>query len=153
MDLTEYQKNYLEIFELLKKLSDEQINFKPDKNKWSIHEIITHLADTEIQSHVRFRTILANKDPKMIYFDEMDWSIILDYTKVDLKESIEVIQLMRKVNYNLLSRLLPEEFSKKGIHSIKGELSLEELIKFYIQHVNRHLKQIKMNLSSIEGRV
>ena len=68
MDLSEYKNNYSQIFNLLKKLSTDQINFKPDKNKWSIHEIITHLADTEIQSHVRARTILANKDPKMIYF-------------------------------------------------------------------------------------
>ncbi|MBN1996710.1 DinB family protein [candidate division KSB1 bacterium] len=153
MDLTEYKTNYTEIFNLLKKLSTDQINFKPAINKWSIHEILAHLADTEVQSHVRMRTILANKDPIMVYFDEMDWSIILDYNKVELNESLEVIQLMRKVNYNLLSRLLPEQFQKKGIHSVRGELSLEELIQFYIQHVNEHLRQIRRNLSLMESAV
>ena len=150
MDLSEYKKNYKEVFELLKTLSKDQITYKPDKDKWSIHEIITHLADTEVQSHVRFRTILANKNPQMIYFDEMDWSVILDYTKVDLRESLEVIRLMRRVNVNLLSRLAPEHFNKKGFHSVRGELSLEELVSFYVQHVNDHLKQIKRNLSLME---
>ncbi|OGB99107.1 hypothetical protein A2V82_00160 [candidate division KSB1 bacterium RBG_16_48_16] len=80
----------------------------------------------------------------------MDWSVILDYTKVDLRESLEVIRLMRRVNVNLLSRLAPERFNKKGFHSVRGELSLEELVSFYVQHVNDHLKQIKRNLSLME---
>ncbi len=147
MNLKEYKQNYTAIFKLLKILTPVQINYKPDKNTWSIHEIITHLADTEIQSHVRFRTILANKDPRMIYFDQMEWSIILDYSKVDLIESQQVIKLMRKVNYNLLSRLIPEQFSKKGIHSVRGELSLEELINLYVQHVNKHFGQISRNIA------
>jgi uncharacterized damage-inducible protein DinB len=150
MNLKEYKQNYLPIFRLLKKLTPAQINYKPDKNSWSIHEIITHLADTEVQSHVRFRTILANKDTKMIYFDQMDWSILLEYTKVDFKESLQVIDLMRKVNFNLLSRLRPEQFNKKGIHSVRGELSLEELINFYVQHVNKHAGQISRNLSLLQ---
>ncbi len=146
MDLKEYKKSYLPIFQLLKTLSQAQIHYKPDKNAWSINEIITHLADTEVQSHVRFRTILANKDPRMIYFDQMDWSVILDYPKVDLKESQQVIKLMRRVNYNLLGRLSSDQFNKKGIHSVRGELSLEELINLYIQHVNKHLGQIRRNI-------
>ena len=153
MDLNEYKNNYAPTLDLLKTLSKNQIDFKPQRDEWSIHEIITHLADTEIQSHVRFRTILANKDPMMIYFDEMDWSIILEYAKVDLNESLEAIQLMRRVNYNLFSRLSPEHFNKKGIHSVRGELSLEELIDFYVQHVNKHLKQIQKNLTLMREKV
>jgi hypothetical protein len=148
MNLLEYKNNYVPVFKLLKKLSPVQIAFKPSENKWSIHEIITHLADTEVQSHVRFRTILANKDVRLIYFDQMDWSIMLDYSKVDLNESVKVIKLMRKVNYNLLSRLSPSDFEKKGVHSVRGELSLAELINLSIQHVKKHLEQIKRNISS-----
>jgi hypothetical protein len=147
MELKKYQSNYNGIFEILEALSDQQINYKPAENKWSIHEIITHLADTEVQSHVRFRTILANKNPFMIYYDEMDWSIILDYSKINLDESLEVIRLMRKVNYNLLSRLKPEDFKKKGVHSTKGELILEALVNSYIEHVEAHLNQINRNIS------
>jgi hypothetical protein len=153
MNLTNYLNNYNEIFEVLKNLSEHQINYKPAENKWSIHEIITHLADTEIQSHVRFRTILANKVHFMIYHDEMDWSIILEYTKINLEESLEVIRLMRKVNYNLLSRLKPEDFEKKGVHSTRGELTLKTLVNSYIDHVNTHLNQINKNINSMKGRV
>jgi hypothetical protein len=150
MNLNEYKQNYIPIFKLLKSVSPAQINFKPDKNTWSIHEIITHLADCEVQSHVRFRTILANKDKTMIYFDQLDWSIILDYLQVDLKESLQVIKLMRKVNFNLLARLSPEQFQKKGLHSVRGELSLGELINLNIQHVNKHLGQIRRNISFMQ---
>lgn len=146
MDLLKYKNNYNEIFEVLEKLTRDRINYKPAENKWSVHEIITHLADTEVQSHVRFRTILANKNPYMVYHDEMDWSVILDYSKINFEESLEVIRLMRRVNYNLLSRLKPEDFNKKGVHSTRGELSLEELVNSYIDHVNTHLNQINKNL-------
>ena len=148
MELEIYKDNYNPIFDILATLSNEQIIHKPAENKWSIHEVMTHLADTEIQSHVRMRTILANKEAIMIYFDEMDWSVILEYTKVDLKESLDVIKLMRSVNYNLLSRLSPDQFNKSGIHSVRGETSLKELVGFYVQHVNEHLDQIIRNLKS-----
>ena len=96
MDLIKYRDGYNELFEVLGKLSKDQVNYKPAENKWSVHEIIVHLADTEIQSHVRFRIILANKNPYIVYHDEMDWSIILDYSKIDLEESLEVIKLNEK---------------------------------------------------------
>ncbi|MGD1005854.1 MAG: DinB family protein [Ignavibacteriaceae bacterium] len=153
MDLSRYLNNYNEIFEVLQKLSNDQINYKHAENKWSVHEVITHLADTEIQSHIRIRTILANKDPYMVYHDEMDWSIILDYAKINLEESLEVIRLMRKVNYNLLSRLKPADFKKKGVHSTRGELSLENLVNFYIDHVDKHLIQINKNICSKQEKV
>jgi hypothetical protein len=57
----------LERYEKAPKLLDEAIKefpitmwkYKPAPNKWSIHEIVIHLADSEIQSHVRCRMILA----------------------------------------------------------------------------------------------
>jgi hypothetical protein len=88
----------------------------------------------------------------MIYFDEMDWSVILDYSKVDLNESLEVISLMRRVNYNLLSRLSAEDFNKEGVHSTRGNVTLDNLVESYIEHVNTHLNQIKKNLSVFENK-
>jgi hypothetical protein len=149
MDLIEYKNNFKELFDLLPSLSEAQINYKPAENKWSVHEIITHLADVEIQSHVRIRTLLANKDPRMIYHDQMDWSVILDYKKVNLTESLEIIKLIRSSNCNLLSRIPAEYFNKKGIHSTKGEMTLEHFVSSCIQHVYRHIIQIKRNLQDM----
>ena len=83
----------------------------------------------------------------MVYFDEMDWSIILEYTQINSEESLEVIKLMRRVNYNLLSRLKPEDFNKRGIHSTRGELTLKDLVNSYINHVDTHLVQINRNIN------
>jgi hypothetical protein len=149
MNLIEYKNNFKELFDLLTLLNETQINYKPAENKWSIHEIITHLADVEIQSHVRIRTILANKDSRMIYYDQMDWSVILDYKKIDLNESLEIIKLIRSSNYNLLSRIPAEYFDKKGIHSTKGEMTLEFFVSSCIQHVYKHINQIKRNLQDM----
>ena len=149
MDIIEYKNNFKELFDLLPSLTEAQINYKPAENKWSVHEIITHLADVEIQSHVRIRTILANKNPQMIYYDEMDWSVILDYKKIDLNESLEIIKLIRCSNYNLLSRIPVEYFDKKGIHSTKGEMTLEYFVSSCIQHIYKHINQIKRNLQDM----
>ena len=148
MNLIKYRNCFQEVFDVLKNLSGDQINFKPAPDKWSIHEIITHLADCEVQSHVRIRAILADREPRMLYHDEMDWSVILEYSKVELDESLEVIQLLRRVNYNLLSRLPDDYFNKTGIHSKRGEISLRGYIDSYIQHIERHLNQIKRNLTA-----
>jgi hypothetical protein len=49
-----------------------------------------------------------------------------------------------------VSRLSLADFSKKGIHSVRGELSLAEMIDFYIQHVKNHAEQMKRNLSVMQ---
>jgi hypothetical protein len=149
MNINEYKNNFKELFDLLPSLSETQINYKPAENKWSVHEIITHLADVEIQSHVRIRTILANKDPRIIYHDQMDWSLILDYKKIDINESLEIIKLIRRSNCNLLSRIPEEYFDKKGIHSTKGEMTLEYFVSSCLQHVYKHINQIKRNLQEM----
>ncbi|MFO7448289.1 MAG: DinB family protein [Ignavibacteriaceae bacterium] len=151
MNLAEYKDNFSPVFALLLTLGEDKINFKPAEDKWSIHEIITHLADVEVQSHVRIRTILANKDPRMIYHDQMEWSVILEYSKVDLKESIEIIKLIRESNYNLLSRIPPEYFKKAGIHSTKGEMTLDYFVNSIVNHTYKHLSQIKNNLEHFKG--
>jgi len=57
---------------------------------------------------------------------------------------------MRRVNYNLLTRLTPDDFNKKGVHSTRGELSLETLANSYIDHVDAHLNQINRNIDSMK---
>jgi len=149
MDLQFYKESITPIFEFLQTLSKEQIEYKPAKDKWSVHEIIIHLADVEVHAHCRIRSILANKNKSLINNDEMDWSIILDYSSTNLEDAGNLIKLLRKINYELLIKLKTEHFKLKGIHSIRGDISLENLIEMYAQHTLNHLNQMKRNILTI----
>ena len=76
----------------------------------------------------------------------MDWSVILDYSSTDLNDAIELIKLIRKINFNLLIKLTTEQFNYTGIHTTKGEISLEKLVNMYCQHVEQHFNQMKRNI-------
>lgn len=151
MNIEEYRVGLEKIEDFLKDLEPDVIAYKPAPGRWSIHEIIVHLADTEVQSHVRFRTILGDVEPQIVNHHEMNWSSAIGYESVDLDESLDVIRQMRLVNYNLLARLEEADFDKVGHHSVRGKVSLRDLVEAYTAHIDQHLDQMRRNIENREA--
>src|SRR5258706_13109534 len=86
----------------LESFPKEMWEFKPASNSWSIHEIVVHLADAEVQSHVRIRTIISEPSTTLSYYDEYRWSQALGYSGQDIPTSLQIISLIRESNNSLL---------------------------------------------------
>jgi len=150
MDLERYKNGYNDLRQALEGLGAAAIEFKPGPEKWSVHEILVHLADAEVQSYVRLRTILADTPAMIMNHDEMAWSKVLKYQEMSIAESLAILELLRKANYTLLAKLSPEEWQKEGTHSVRGKLSLEGLVTIYTEHIHRHIGQIQRNLAAYQ---
>ena len=152
MDLERYKNGYSDLLQAIEGLREEEMQFKPDLEKWSIHEILVHLADTEAQSYVRIRTILADTPAMVMNHDQMTWSKALRYQETGIAEALAILEVLRKANYILLAKLSPAEWQKEGTHSVRGRLSLETLIKIYTDHIPKHIGQIQRNLAAYQQR-
>ena len=71
--------------------------YKPAPDKWSIHEVVIHLADSEVQSHVRLRMILAEPGTTIPNHDEHQWSVALNYLLSDVDEALTTIRHIRRL--------------------------------------------------------
>jgi len=131
------------IAELLRGLSRKQLTRKPAPGKWSISEILAHLADTEIVVAWRLRHILGNNGAPIQAYDQDVWAKIFDYAHRDAKESVEFFQVLRERNLALLKALPKAFWENHGIHQERGKESIAHLVRLYAGHDLNHLGQVE----------
>src|SRR5208282_1660733 len=93
---------------VLRQLPKKMWLYKPSPERWSIHEIIVHLADSEASSYVRCRHLIAEPGKAVAEFDPARWAGSLGYFHQSTREALEIIRRLRKMTYQLLIAL-PEE--------------------------------------------
>src|SRR5579863_6021066 len=70
----------------------EEEDFAPAPGKWSVRQIIAHLADAELVGAHRFRQVIAEENPTLVAFDQDAWTSRLDYAKRKPKQSLETFR-------------------------------------------------------------
>lgn len=120
-----------------------ELDFHPAPGKWSIRQIVCHLADTEIVAADRFRRIIAENEPALIGFQQDAWAEKLDYRKRKISQAVESFRRMRAENYELLKDQPEEVYQRAGIHNERGRVTLLALLSTYAQHVESHARQIQ----------
>jgi len=133
---------------LLKGVSAAKARKRPAPGKWSIAEIVAHIADTELVGGYRIRAILGAPGTQIIGFDQDVWVTALHYDKRDLKKSLEQYRALREANLALLKSLTPEQWKHYGIHNERGQESVETIVKMFAGHDINHFQQIERILAA-----
>ncbi|HZQ53122.1 MAG TPA: DinB family protein [Bryobacteraceae bacterium] len=120
-----------------------EVDFKSAPEKWSVRQIVAHLADTEAVFVMRFRQIIAEENPTLIPFNQNAWAERTDYQKRKPSQSLETMRQLRADNYQLLKDLPAEAFSRTGNHVERGPLSLFDLLRISAEHAEKHAMQIR----------
>jgi DinB family protein len=121
----------------------EEEDFTEAQGKWSIRQIIAHLADAEMVGAHRLRQVIAEDNPTLIAFDQDAWARNLDYQRRKPKQSLETFRRMRSENYELLKELPESAFERQGNHSENGPLTLRGLLEGFAQHAESHARQMQ----------
>src|SRR5208282_3023892 len=121
---------------------------RPAPGKWSIAEIVAHIADTELVGGYRIRAILGAPGGPIIGFDQDAWVTALHYDKRDLKKSFEQYRALREANLALLKSLTPEQWKYSGMHNERGEESVETIVHMFAGHDLNHFGQIERILAA-----
>ena len=140
-----YGKAPGKIKESIAGLSYEELKREVIPGKWSIAEIICHLADAELVGSSRIRQTITQSDPDFAYYDEAIWANQLQYSKNSFElidVHLDLFRILRKINLQLLERLQKADWQSIGYHPKRGPLSLRNLLELYADHGERHLEQI-----------
>ena len=143
--LSRYNSGYDLIVNELKKTPAKAIHFKPKPDKWSISEIIVHLADSEAHGFVRAKKIIAECGGKVCVYNKQIWSDNLFYDKMDYKDALKLIRLLRKNLFAVLELIEPEIWNNYIYHPESGKITLSEMIQLYVGHIDIHVHQINRN--------
>ncbi|MBZ5727487.1 MAG: DinB family protein [Acidobacteriia bacterium] len=121
----------------------EEEDFVPAPGKWSIRQIVAHLADAELVGAHRFRQLVAEDGPTLIAYDQDKWTNNLDYARRKPKQSLESFRRLRAENYDLLKELPEAAFERTGNHTERGRVTLGELLDGYAGHAESHARQLQ----------
>lgn len=110
--------------------------------KWSIADVIQHLADAEWVLGFRYRQIAAEDNVTLPFFDENAWARELKYQPINVERAMEDFRALREINLRFLRRIPEEKYSRAGFHPERGPESIEHCMKLYAGHDLVHLRQI-----------
>ncbi len=131
---------------MLARASASKLRKRPAPGKWSAAEIIAHLADAEIVVGWRIRLILGAPGTPIQAFDQDSWVAALHYDKRNPRESLAQLRALRDANLALYKSLSAEQWKHYGMHSERGQESVEHIVRLMAGHDLNHLRQIEQIL-------
>lgn len=126
--------------------------WRPAPGKWSVHEIIVHCADSETNSHMRIRYLVADPEPLIVGYDQDYWAIDMAYHQHPLGPALDTVRAVRANTVPLLERLTEAQWAKRGRHTESGPFSAERWLEVYAEHLEVHARQIRRTLEAWQRR-
>ncbi|MGY8748986.1 MAG: YfiT family bacillithiol transferase [Pirellulales bacterium] len=110
---------------------------------WSIRQIVHHLADSQLNTYIRFKWALTEASPLIKTFNETKWSETFDAKESDLEPSLILMDGLHTRWAVLIENLSDDELDRTFFHPEVGEiLSLRQALSRALWHIRHHVAQI-----------
>ena len=129
------------IHALVDSLSPAQVDRIPEPGKWSIREIVAHLADCELVFSIRLRQTLAEEHHIIQPFDQGVWA--MRYAAYDLNSALALFTAARNWNLKYLTTVTEDDRHHPVTHPERGTMTLWTLVETMAGHDINHLQQIE----------
>ena len=121
----------------------EELQWRPADGRWSIAQLVSHLADADIVFAYRARMILSAPGTPIEAYDQNDWVASQHAERSDAHGSLALFRALRMSTVRLLRSLTEEEIDRYGVHAERGRESLRHLLALHAGHDRNHLSQIE----------
>ena len=133
--------------ELIASVPSARLMARLQAGKWSVAEILAHLAEDEIATAWRYRQMVEHCGIELAGFDQDLWARVGKYGERDPQDSLALFRLLRKANLDFLSGLSAEQWECFGIHVERGRVTVRELAAHMAGHDANHIAQVRSILS------
>lgn len=140
--IAQYRDGYRAVAEGLDGITAAELERKPADGRWSVRDIVHHLADSEMTAAVRLRLLLAQDRPTIQGYDQDEFARRLHYDR-PYHSSLEAFRWARQCTAELLERLTPQEWIREGTHTEVGDYGVDKWLEIYAGHAHRHARQIR----------
>jgi DinB superfamily len=142
-DLERFRRGAEVLAIVLTGAAGEEVDYVTAPGKWSIRQVMAHLADAELVGAHRLRLVIAEENPTLTSFDQDAWTRNLDYGRRKPTQSLDTFRRLRAENYELLKELPESAFERKGSHTENGPITLRSLLQGYADHAESHARQLQ----------
>lgn len=138
-----YGKAHIKLVEALQQFPKEMWQFRSSPDGWTIHEIVVHITDSEVNSYIRCRRFIAEPGKPLMAYDEERWAAALDYHQQSTADAVELFKWLRGNTYNLIKSLPDSTWANSVYHPENGTMTLDDWLDVYDRHVPEHIAQMQ----------
>jgi hypothetical protein len=121
----------------------EMWHYRPAPDDWTIHEIVVHITDSEANSYIRARRLIAEPGRDLMAYDEMQWARALDYHHLDTDDAVELFRWLRGNTHKLIQTVPEGAWAHSAFHAEMGRVTLADWLDTYTRHVPEHIEQME----------
>jgi uncharacterized damage-inducible protein DinB len=122
-------------------LSEAQLDTR--YRNWTIRQIVNHLADSHVNSYVRFKWALTEEQPTIKAYDETRWADLKDSRTGDIQAPLALLEGLHLRWVQLLRSMTAEQFGRSFLHPETGQTAtLNAALCYYAWHCRHHTAQI-----------
>ena len=141
--VAQYKAGVEEVLQALDGFPADQLAAHPVPGKWSVAEIVHHLADSEMMSAMRLRKLLAEAHPVIQAYDKDEWAQRMRYEERPLAPAIAAFRAARETTAQLLDSMTAADWRRLGWHTESGSFHSERWLEIYAAHAHGHAAQIR----------
>lgn len=121
-------------------LSEARTKATPGPGAWSIAQLVGHLLDSDLVFADRMKRLIAEENPTLQSFDEQLWVERLNSAETPVEEAVIFLAANHQWMTRILRRLSEQDFDRTGTHTIRGAVSLAQVLSMASGHIDHHLK-------------
>ena len=122
-------------------LNNEQLDTPYRPEGWTIRQTVHHVADSHLNSQIRFKLTLTEDVPTIRPYFEERWAELSD-SRLPIEPSIKIIEGLHNRWTTLLNSMSDNDFERKLIHPDSGEWTLSQMLALYAWHGKHHTAHI-----------
>ncbi len=130
--------------EIIRDMSEQELHSRYREGGWTVRQIIHHIADSHINSFVRFRLALTEDEPVIKPYNEAAWAELPDASTGPLDVSLQLLGALHTRWVALLKSMDDAAYQRKFVHPVSGPRTLNETTGLYAWHGRHHLAHIRM---------
>src|ERR1041384_2187507 len=122
-------------------LSAEQLETPYRPGGWTVRQVVHHIADSHMNSFIRFRLALTEDEPTVKPYDESKWALLKD-AELPVEVSLRLVDGVHHRMVVMLRSLAPNDFDRKFRHPEFGLMDVNSNLALYAWHSRHHVAHI-----------
>jgi hypothetical protein len=105
---------------------------------WTGRLVVHHLADSHMNSFVRFRLALTEDKPTIKPYDEAAWALLADSQTMEPSHSMAILDGLHARWVVMMRSLSEKDYERAFLHPELGEVRLDHALALYSWHCRHH---------------
>ncbi len=135
----------------LRSTAQADLDARPIEGRWSVREVVCHVADSEIIYADRMKRVIAEENPTFFEADPDRFGPALFCPQRPIDKELDVVKAIRAHMLSILQSCHADDFRRTGVHSLDGRMTLQTLLERITAHIPHHVAFIEEKLQAMAG--